>query len=40
MARTKKIGHMTFEAAKETADKIISHFQLIIVIIYIYCVIE
>jgi len=26
MARTKKIGQMTFEAAKEIADKIVSHF--------------
>ena len=25
MARTKKIGQMTFEAAKEIADKIVSH---------------
>jgi len=40
MARTKKTGQMTFEAAKEITDKIVSHFQLIIVIIYVYCVIE
>jgi len=40
MARTKKTGQMTSEAAKEIAKKIVSHFQLIIVIIYVYCVIE
>ncbi|KHN19620.1 hypothetical protein glysoja_042531 [Glycine soja] len=40
MTRTKKIDQMTYEAAKEIADKIVSHFQLIIVIIYVYCVIE
>jgi len=40
MARTKKTGQMTFEAAKEIAEKIVSHFQLIIVIIYVYCVID
>ncbi|RXY71592.1 hypothetical protein DD581_34440, partial [Klebsiella pneumoniae] len=28
LARTKKTGHMTSEAAKEIADKIASHFQL------------
>ena len=28
MAHTKKTGQMTFEAAKEIADKIVSHFQL------------
>ena len=39
MARTKKTGQMTSEAAKEIA-KIVSHFQLIIVIIYVYCVID
>ena len=39
MARTKKTCQMTSEAAKEIA-KIVSHFQLIIVIIYVYCVIE
>ena len=26
MARTKKTGQMTFEAAKEIADRIVSHF--------------
>jgi len=26
MARTKKTGQMTFEAAKEIAEKIVSHF--------------
>jgi len=40
MARTKKIGQMTSKAAKEITKKIVSHFQLIIVIIYVYCVIE
>jgi len=40
MARTKKTGQMTSEAAKQIADKIVSHFQLIIVFIYVYCVIE
>ena len=33
MARTKKIGQMTSEAAKEIADKIVSNFQLSISII-------
>ena len=28
MARIKKTGQMTFEAAKEIVDKIVSHFQL------------
>jgi len=40
LARTKKTSHMTSEAAKEIADKIVSHFQFIIVIIFVYCVIE
>ena len=40
LACTKKTGHMTSEAAKEIADKIVSHFQFIIVIIFVYCVIE
>ena len=40
MARTKKTGQMTSEAAKEIADKIVSHFQLSIAIIYVYCLIE
>ena len=40
LTRTKKTGHMTSEAAKEIANKIVSHFQFIIVIIYVYCVIE
>ena len=40
MARTKKTKQMTSEATKEIADKIVSHFQLLIVIIYVYCVIE
>jgi len=38
--RTKKTSQMTSEAAKEIAEKIVSHFQLIIVIIYVYCVID
>ena len=40
MTRPKKTGQMTSEAAKEIADKIVSHFQLLIAIIYVYCVIE
>jgi len=40
MVRTKKTSQMTFEAAKEIADKIVSHFELLIVIIYLYYVIE
>ena len=40
LARTKKTGDMTSEAAKEIADKIVSHFQLSIAIIYVYCLIE
>ena len=40
MARAKKTGQMTSEAAKEIAEKIVSHFQLIIVIIYIYSLID
>ena len=36
MVRTKKTGQMTSEAAKEIVEKIVSHFQLIIVIIYVY----
>jgi len=38
MARTKKIGEMTTEAAKEIAEKIVSHFQLTITIIFQYFV--
>ena len=38
MARTKKTGEMTTEAAKEIADKIVSHFQLTITIIFQYFV--
>ena len=34
MARTKKTGQMTFQAAKEIADKIIYHFPLLVVIFY------
>ena len=40
MALTKKTGQMTSQAAKEIADKIVSHFQFLIAIIYVYCVIE
>ena len=40
MPRTKKIGQMMSVAAKEIADKIVSHFQLSIAIIYVYCLIE
>ena len=35
MARTKKTGEMTTEAAKEIAEKIVSHFQLTIRIIFL-----
>ena len=40
MVRTKKTDRMTSEATKEIADNIVSHFQLLIVIIYLYCVIQ
>ena len=40
MARTKKTGQMTSEATKEIADKIVSYFQLRIVIIFVYFVNE
>jgi len=40
MACTKKTGQMTSEVAKEIADKLVSHFQLLIANIYAYCVIE
>ena len=40
MAHTKKIGQMTYEAAKEIANKIVSHIQLWIEISYVYCLIE
>ena len=36
MARTKKIGEMTTEATKEIVEKIVSHFQLTIRIIFQY----
>ncbi|KAH1262206.1 hypothetical protein GmHk_02G004882 [Glycine max] len=36
MAYTKKTGQMTFEAAKEIANKIGSHFKFLIAIIYVY----
>ena len=38
MARTKKTGEMMIEAAKEIAEKIVSHFQLTIRIIFQYFV--
>jgi len=38
MARTKKIGEMTTEATKEIVEKIVSHFQLTIRIIFQYFV--
>jgi len=38
MARTKKTGEMTIEAAKEIVEKIASHFQLTIRIIFLYFV--
>ncbi|KAH1229250.1 hypothetical protein GmHk_10G029043 [Glycine max] len=38
MVRTKKIGEMMIEAAKEIAEKIVSHFQLTITIIFQYFV--
>ena len=40
MARTKKTGQMMSEPTKEITDKIVSHFQLLIAIIYVYYVIE
>ena len=36
MARTKKIGEIMIEAAKEIAEKIVSHFQLTIRITFLY----
>jgi len=36
MARTKKTGQMTSEAAKEITKKIVSHFQLRILIMFVY----
>jgi len=36
MARTKKTGEITTEAAKEIAEKIVSHFQLTITIMFQY----
>jgi len=36
MARTKKIGEIMIEAAKEIAENIINHFQLTIRIIFLY----
>jgi len=38
MARTKKIEQMTSEAAKEIAEKIVSHFQLRILTMFFYSV--
>ena len=40
ITRTKKTGQMTSEAAKEIADKIVSHFQMYFAIIYVYYVFE
>ena len=40
MARTKKTSQMMSEATKEIADMIGSNFQLLVAIIYVYCVIE
>jgi len=40
MTRTKKTEQMTSKATKEIANKIASHFQLLIAIIYVYCMIE
>ena len=36
MVRTKKVGQMTSEVAKGIAENIVSHFQLIIVIMFVY----
>ena len=38
MACTKKIGQMTSKATKNIAEKIVSHFQVRIVIIFVYSV--
>ena len=38
IARTKKTGQMTSEVAKEIVKKIVSHFQLRILIIFVYFV--
>jgi len=38
MARTKETGEMTTEAAKKIVEKIVSHFQLTITIIFQYFV--
>ena len=38
MARTEKTGQMTSEIVKEIAKKIVSHFQLRIIIIFVYSV--
>ena len=40
MTCTKKIGQMTFDATKEISEKIVSHFQLRIVIIFVYSMID
>ena len=40
MSRTNKTGQMTSKVAKEIVDKIVSHFQLWIAIIYVYFLIE
>jgi len=38
MARTKKTGQMMSKAVKEISKKIVSHFQLRILIIFVYFV--
>ena len=38
MTCTKKTGQMTSEAAREIVEKIVSHFQLRIIIIFVYSV--
>ena len=40
MARTKKTGQMMSEPTKEITDKIVSDFQLKIVIMFVYSVNE
>ena len=38
MTCTKKTGQITSKVAQEIVDKIVSDFQLLIAIIYVYCV--
>ena len=40
MVCIKKTSQMTFKAKKKIVDKIVSHFQLSIAIIYVYYLIE